>query len=420
MGVCGFLYEGGRKMTDVSSKFILLMLLVWCGGMFIVGCGTPPPTLEEDDDLTYDPTLEHITGEIPVDTTKVKEDDLRELFYEYRMRSYGDTQENVRMGLCYMRGGLLDDAESEFKKAIDFDPGFPEAHINLGILYMKRKMWLQALDEFKISQKLAPCRAEIYCYMSKCYFRIGEKSKSSEVLRYGIDMDPEVANCTVGSVEAPAAPVSMVYDLTIRSYPEGASIYVNDFYKGMTPIVLQDMDLGLLHKIKISKTGYVIDHQVLEFKAQNQALLEVTLVPAKTVTTIITDTGKPPIVYPPPEVELKIEPIRFDIGKATIRTEAYPILDALGIKLQRFPEYGLVLEGHTDITGSLKHNMLLSIARAQSVGDYLSAHYGIAPDRFVIRGYGPNIPNSDNESSWGKQQNRRTEMVLVVRTNGGL
>ena len=64
--------------------------------------------------------------------------------------------------------------------------------------------------------------------------------------------------------------------------------------------------------------------------------------------------------------------------------------------------------------------MLLSIARGQAVADYLSAHFGIAPDRFIIRGYGPNIPSSDNESAWGRQQNRRTEMSLVIRTDGGI
>jgi phosphoglucosamine mutase len=68
--------------------------------------------------------------------------------------------------------------------------------------------------------------------------------------------------------------------------------------------------------------------------------------------------------------------------------------------------------GHTDSTGSITANNILSEDRANAVANYLVAK-GVARKRFTIEGYGPAKPIADNGTSAGRAQNRRVEIKLV-------
>jgi OOP family OmpA-OmpF porin len=76
------------------------------------------------------------------------------------------------------------------------------------------------------------------------------------------------------------------------------------------------------------------------------------------------------------------------------------------------PEVRIQISGHTDATGSHKHNMELSLARAISVRTYLASK-GVAPGRMVAKGYGPDRPIATNRTAAGRAQNRRVELQLI-------
>jgi outer membrane protein OmpA-like peptidoglycan-associated protein len=71
--------------------------------------------------------------------------------------------------------------------------------------------------------------------------------------------------------------------------------------------------------------------------------------------------------------------------------------------------------GHTDSTGSLQHNQLLSERRALSVANYLTQQ-GIDNRRFDVRGYGPTQPVATNATEAGRAQNRRVEIQISPLT----
>jgi len=72
----------------------------------------------------------------------------------------------------------------------------------------------------------------------------------------------------------------------------------------------------------------------------------------------------------------------------------------------------LVVEGHTDSQGGADYNQELSQRRAQTVRDYLVSR-GIAGDRVSAQGYGPSRPVADNNSTEGRANNRRVEIVVA-------
>src|SRR5690606_4439453 len=63
--------------------------------------------------------------------------------------------------------------------------------------------------------------------------------------------------------------------------------------------------------------------------------------------------------------------VQFELGKATLKPDSYSILNQIVNILKKYPDYHLVIEGHTDNTGSADVNQRLSESRAKSCYDYL-------------------------------------------------
>lgn len=105
--------------------------------------------------------------------------------------------------------------------------------------------------------------------------------------------------------------------------------------------------------------------------------------------------------------------ILFDVDKATLKPEAKQNLDKLAVILNKYPDTNVLIEGHTDSTGTYEHNLDLSKQRAQSVSNYL-AGLGVDPSRFTTMGYGPSQPVAPNTTADGRQQNRRVELAVMA------
>lgn len=107
--------------------------------------------------------------------------------------------------------------------------------------------------------------------------------------------------------------------------------------------------------------------------------------------------------------------VRFDLDKATIREESFPLLDALGEALNSKELKGrqIIIAGHTDSTGDEAYNLTLSKKRAQSVKDYLVNKWGIVPDTLEAVGYGQTRPLNQGKTTEERQLNRRVEIRLA-------
>jgi outer membrane protein OmpA-like peptidoglycan-associated protein len=101
--------------------------------------------------------------------------------------------------------------------------------------------------------------------------------------------------------------------------------------------------------------------------------------------------------------------VNSDVVTETSRTN----LKDLAETLQKYKDTNILIEGHTDITGSREHNMGLSERRAKAVTNYLES-LGVASKRVTAEGYGPDQPVGDNNSDYGRQQNRRVEVAIFA------
>lgn len=106
--------------------------------------------------------------------------------------------------------------------------------------------------------------------------------------------------------------------------------------------------------------------------------------------------------------------ISFDTGRSNIKPNLQPILDQFAQGLNNQPNTEIRIIGHTDSTGSDSINNPLSVNRAASARDYLSAR-GVDSRRILISGRGSYEPIADNNSEMGRSRNRRIEIFLAER-----
>ena len=105
--------------------------------------------------------------------------------------------------------------------------------------------------------------------------------------------------------------------------------------------------------------------------------------------------------------------IRFETGKATLKTSSYSILDRVASILQRYPNYRVSIAGHTDSVGDGGKNLQLSEERAKSCFNYLLSK-GLDATRMSFIGFGETQPISSNSTKEGRRLNRRVEFNLYL------
>jgi len=105
--------------------------------------------------------------------------------------------------------------------------------------------------------------------------------------------------------------------------------------------------------------------------------------------------------------------ILFDVNKATLRPASEEQLTKLAAILNKYPDTNILLEGHTDATGTDEYNLNLSRLRAQSVEAFLASQ-AVPGNRFTIMGYGETQPIASNDTEEGRQLNRRVEVAIYA------
>jgi len=103
--------------------------------------------------------------------------------------------------------------------------------------------------------------------------------------------------------------------------------------------------------------------------------------------------------------------VLFDSGKFTLRPLAREKLAKISGIVLAYPSLKLAVEGNTDSVGTEAFNQELSEHRAEGVRSYLTQQ-GVPESSTTATGFGKNRPIASNDTSEGRQQNRRVELVV--------
>ena len=103
--------------------------------------------------------------------------------------------------------------------------------------------------------------------------------------------------------------------------------------------------------------------------------------------------------------------VSFDLDSDVIRPGLYNELDRIAQIMIKYPQTSILVEGHTDSTGSESYNQQLSERRAGSVNNLL-VQRGVQAYRIHNIGYGESRPVVTNATPEGRQMNRRVEIRI--------
>lgn len=98
----------------------------------------------------------------------------------------------------------LNKAASQFQKAIEIYPNYPDAYAQMGLHYYRKKQKDKAMEAYKKAIELKPNSSKVFSNMGIIYFEAGNLDKAQEVYEQAVKIDPRFTDAlrNLGSVYA--------------------------------------------------------------------------------------------------------------------------------------------------------------------------------------------------------------------------
>ena len=109
--------------------------------------------------------------------------------------------------------------------------------------------------------------------------------------------------------------------------------------------------------------------------------------------------------------------LKFQPGRAIIQPEYFSLLTKVQRAIYEFPDSYIMVEGHTDATGSAYKNKILSQQRAKAVKEYLLANLNLKDSQIEAIGKGDQEPIASNKTPEGRAKNRRIDILIALPTD---
>ncbi len=113
-------------------------------------------------------------------------------------------------------------------------------------------------------------------------------------------------------------------------------------------------------------------------------------------------------------LQIAMRSVQYESGSDAIKTESFNILRQIAEIMNRYPDFDLTIEGHTDNQGQAVDNQRLSEQRAKACYTFL-LNSGVQESRMSYTGFGEARPIANNETISGRTLNRRVEFALIPR-----
>ena len=105
--------------------------------------------------------------------------------------------------------------------------------------------------------------------------------------------------------------------------------------------------------------------------------------------------------------------VQFTSNQSVVDARYYAEIERLAKLHQSKSGQKILIEGHTDSTGSRTANLALSLERARAVATLLAVKFNVGADDILISGLGPDQPIATNKTSVGRKSNRRMLAHMV-------
>ena len=113
-------------------------------------------------------------------------------------------------------------------------------------------------------------------------------------------------------------------------------------------------------------------------------------------------------------IVMHLHGISFAVGSSQLQSGQGELLAKVSDAVALFPGAKVLIEGHTDDTGSRQANLRLSRRRAETVARTLEKMLGREENDISTEGYGPDRPVALNSTAEGRARNRRIDLIMEL------
>lgn len=118
--------------------------------------------------------------------------DIELLFYiSDKVKMIEHAVSNNKLGLVFLSKNMVDEAISEFKRALEIDPEMVEAYNNLGRAYLKEKLYPEAIDVFNTGIEYNSDYADIHNNLGYAYLNTETYAEAISELQKAIELNPD-------------------------------------------------------------------------------------------------------------------------------------------------------------------------------------------------------------------------------------
>ncbi len=113
-------------------------------------------------------------------------------------------------------------------------------------------------------------------------------------------------------------------------------------------------------------------------------------------------------------IAIRLGDLLFDVNSDRLKTGTKETLDKIiGTIKEMYPDREIIVEGHTDNTGSTSYNQNLSERRAKRVASEIENQ--LDHDKVSYKGKGATEPRESNNTPSGRAKNRRVDIIIKLR-----
>lgn len=113
-------------------------------------------------------------------------------------------------------------------------------------------------------------------------------------------------------------------------------------------------------------------------------------------------------------LDFAMRKVQFETGSSSLTVESYTTLDKVAEIMSKYPDYYLIINGHTDNVGRSQTNLNLSDQRAKACFNFLVSR-GVSAGRMLASGFGDTKPITSNRTEEGRALNRRVEFIVYLK-----
>ena len=280
-------------------------------------------------------------------------------------------------------------------------PTFPDKEINI------TDSWsAEAVEIIKVNNapNLTMVLASDYLFAN---IETNSDGKKNAVIQYHIMTDKDLIQAGLSSLASRGYP-SRIYGFNYGTFlwdmENNIPISQSEKYQILFGYGKELSYKSLQYKMNIISSYKIYDSITKEEEERDRRELEENLNNENNITVETVPEG----------LVLRLGEILFDTDSYTLKNESRETIDNIIEAIKKtYPDREIIVQGHTDNTGSEEYNKTLSERRAKTVADYILPN--LNHDKLSYSGFGDKEPIAPNDTAEGRSKNRRVDIIIKLR-----